>query len=295
MLIGLMPGNRLLRREVHARFGGRQQGGISPSREAPVVMFFTDPATGHQHGYYDGWDADGLFEYVGEGQKGDQKLNQGNGAILNHAAEGRTLEGFLAHGPEVTYLGQFELVDYYLRDAHETADENTIRQVIVFRLRPLTDVPVPMPRTPVTPPATTATVDTVPVEEQHTERSFVTPNREPYEAERAEAALVTRYRRHLQQRGHEVTRLRVVPPGEGAPLYSDLWDETARELIEAKGTVTRDAMRLAVGQLLDYGRFADAKTRTVLVPSRPRPDLISYLAEVGIDVVYPEGDVWVRA
>jgi hypothetical protein len=30
----------------------------------PSVMFFTDPATGHRHGYYDGWDDDGLFNYV---------------------------------------------------------------------------------------------------------------------------------------------------------------------------------------------------------------------------------------
>jgi hypothetical protein len=85
MLPGLEAGNQLTRREVHERFGGRQQGGISPSREAPVVMFFTDPATGHQHGYYDGMDEDGLFNYVGEGQQGDQQFVQGNKAILRPA------------------------------------------------------------------------------------------------------------------------------------------------------------------------------------------------------------------
>src|SRR5262245_54611652 len=111
MLKGLKPGDRLSRREVHERFGGRQQGGISPSREAPAVMFFTDPATGHQHGYYDGTDADGLFNYVGEGQQGDQQFTQGNKAILRHREEGRTIEGFLANGSRVTYLGEFELVD----------------------------------------------------------------------------------------------------------------------------------------------------------------------------------------
>jgi hypothetical protein len=136
-------------------------------------------------------------------------------------------------------------------------------------------------------------VTTVPVEEQHTERSFVTPDREPYEMERVEGALVNRYRRYLQQQGHVVSRLRVVPPGEGAPLYSDLWDETTRELIEAKGSVTRDAMRHAVGQLLDYGRFVNAASRVVLVPTEPRADLLSYLLAVGVRVVYPDGDRWV--
>lgn len=51
MLEGLDVGAELRRQEVHARFGGRRQGGISPSSSTPVVMFFTDPATGHRHGY----------------------------------------------------------------------------------------------------------------------------------------------------------------------------------------------------------------------------------------------------
>jgi hypothetical protein len=293
MLEGLKPGDQLPRREVHARFGGRQQGGISPSREAPVVMFFTDPATGHRHGYYDGWDDDGLWNYVGEGQKGDQRFVQGNKAILRHREDGRSLEGFAATGRDVTYLGQFELVDTYERDAHDTDDKNTLRTVIVFRLRPLNTPPADLPSVPITPPDGPI-VDAVPVEEQHTERSFVAPDREPYEFERTEAALVLRYRRHLQTLGHTVARLRVIPTGEGAPLYSDLWDETTRELVEAKGNVTRDQLRHAVGQLLDYGRFVDARTLSVLVPSRPRPDLIEYVKSVGMDVVYPDDDAWAR-
>jgi hypothetical protein len=293
MLPGLEPGDQLARREVHERYGGRQQGGISPSREAPVVMFFTDPATGHQHGYYDGMDEDGLFNYVGEGQQGDQQFAQGNKAILRHREDGRTLEGFLARGPAVTYLGEFELVDTYMRDAHASGDPTTLRQVIVFRLRPVNELPVTLPPAPIT-PSVLPTVEQVSVEEQHTERAFVTPNREPYELERAEASLVLRFRLYLQSQGHIVTRLRVVPAGEAAPLYSDLWDQTDAELIEAKASVTRDQIRHAVGQLLDYGRFVEARARTVLVPSRPRDDLMAYLRSVDIGVVYPDGDAWTR-
>ena len=293
MLPGLQPGDRLLRRELHERFGGRQQGGISPSREVPSVMFFTDPATGHRHGYYDGWDDDGLFNYVGEGQRGDQRLVQGNKAILNHHHDGRALEGFQASGTSVTYLGSFDLVDYYFTEAHETGSD-LLRQVVVFRLRPQAAVPVALPQVPVTRSAQPR-VQVVPVEEQHTERSFVTPDRDPYELERREAALVHKYREHLRRQGHRVSRLRVVPPGESYPLYSDLWDETALELIEAKGTATRDQLRAAVGQLLDYGRFVDAKHRSVLLPSRPRADLLAYLHAVGVDAIYPNGDDWERA
>jgi hypothetical protein len=292
MLKNLNPGEQLLRRELHERYGGRQQGGIGPSRKAAVILFFTDPAAGHRHGYYDGWDDDGLFNYYGEGQIGDQRLVQGNKAILNHKTDGRTLEGFLARGTTVTYLGTFELVDHYWTEAHESGS-TTIRQVVVFRLRPLNAIPVDLPHVPVS-RADGPRIDTVPVEEQHSERAFVTPDREPYEIERREATLVHRYREHLRRQGHEVRRLRVVPAGESAPLYSDLWDVTGGELVEAKGLVTREQLRSAVGQLLDYGRFVEAKTRTVLVPTRPRPDLLAYLAYAGVSAVYPDGDDWQR-
>ncbi|MPZ60678.1 MAG: restriction endonuclease [Propionibacteriales bacterium] len=293
MLEGLAPGDRLPRREVHARFGGRQQGGIGPSRTSPVVLFFTDPATGHQHGYYDGWDDDGLFNYVGEGQRGDQRLAQGNKAILQHIEDGRTLEGFLADGPMVTYLGEFVLADHYFSEAHESGDPMSLRQVVVFRLRAVGDLPadLPIPTVPMTPRANSR-VDVVPVEERHTERAFVAPDRKPYEAERREAELVHDYRSHLLRMGHEVGRLRVVPPGESAPLYSDLWDETTRTLIEAKGGVTREQIRSAVGQLLDYGRFVENKALAVLVPSEPRADLIAYLSKLNIRLVYPLGERW---
>ncbi|WP_433506052.1 hypothetical protein ACQP04_05915 [Pseudonocardia halophobica] len=293
MLAGLEPGTQLLRREVHERYGGRRQGGIGPSREAPVVLFFTDPASGRQHGYYDGWGPDGTFHYVGEGQRGDQQLTQGNRAILNHVEDGRTLEGFRAEGTSVTYLGEFSLADYYFTDAHETGDVNVLRQVVVFRLKPGGQVPVDLPSLPVPPPSTN-TVTKVPTEERHTERAHVTPTRDPYEAERREAELVQRYRRALDLDGQTVSRLRVVPAGESAPIYSDLWNETTGELIEAKGTVTREALRMAVGQLLDYGRFVNSKRYAVLVPMRPRDDLLAFLAAAGVTAIYPDGARWIR-
>ncbi|GAA3040768.1 hypothetical protein GCM10010464_00400 [Pseudonocardia yunnanensis] len=154
------------------------------------------------------------------------------------------------------------LVDHYFTDAHETEDNAALRQVVVFRLRPKNKVTVDLPHLPFT-PEPRPIVDVLAVEEQHTERAYISPDREPYEAERREATLVGRYRDYLQSQGHQVSRLRVLPPGESRPLYSDLWDETTGELVEAKGTVTRDHLRQAVGQLLDYGRFADAKTHAI--------------------------------
>ncbi len=194
----------------------------------------------------------------------------------------------------MTYLGEFELVDHRFSEAHESGDPNTMRQVVVFRLRPKGDLPVDLPKVPVT--AKTATrVDRVPVEERHTERAFVAPDRKPYEAERRESQLVHRYRTWLLARAHDVDRLRILPPNESSPLYCDLWDETSRELIEAKGVVTREGLRMAVGQLIDYSRFVADARLVCLVPDRPRDDLIEYLRAAQITVVYPHGDDnWVQ-
>ncbi|EHR63194.1 hypothetical protein [Saccharomonospora cyanea] len=289
MLPGLKPGDVLPRREVHDRYGGSRQGGIAPSSRTNVVLFFTNPAIGHRHGYYDGWGGDGLFHYVGEGQQGDQQLVRKNKSIAEHHRTGRTLEGFRADGKLVQYLGEFKLIDHYFTDAHETNDPSVLRQVIVFRLQPRNEVPVELPNLPLR-PKLKPRIDVVPVEEKFTERAFVTPDREPFELERRESVLVHHYRTYLENEGHTVRRLRIIPPGESRPLYSDLWDETTKELIEAKSSVTRDQLRLAVGQLFDYGRFVDARKRTILVPSRPREDLLNYLRSTSIGVTYLDDD-----
>jgi hypothetical protein len=108
------------------------KGGIDPAQEKRIVHFFNDPLTGHRHGYCDGWGEDGFYHYYGAGQRGDQTLGGRNGSILSHREMGRSLEGYLGSGGVVTYLGEFEVVDYYFTEAHETGDVAAIRQVVVF-------------------------------------------------------------------------------------------------------------------------------------------------------------------
>ena len=102
MLDNLHPGEQLLRRELHECYGGRQQGGIGPSRKTPVILFFTDPAAGHR--------------------------------------TATTTVG--------TTTGE----------AHESGS-TTVRQVVVFRLRPLNAIPVDLPVSRADGPR----IDTVPV------------------------------------------------------------------------------------------------------------------------------------
>lgn len=53
-------------------------------------------------------------------------------------------------------------------------------------------------------------------------------------------------------------------------------------------------IRMAVGQLLDYGRFVSASSMAGAGGSRPRADLLAYLAARGVAAVYPTADGWTR-
>lgn len=60
-------------------------------------------------------------------------------------------------------------------------------------------------------------------------------------------------------------------------------------LVEAKGAVTREALRMAIGQLADYSRFLPESIRVVLVPEEPRADPLALVESVGVTVVWPSG------
>ena len=286
----LEPNQSLSRVELHQRFGGRRQGGISPSAQTSNVFIFYDPKTGHQHGYYDEWRADGCLHYTGEGQHGDQVMKSGNATILNHKAEGRTLRVFQGARGVVRYEGEFEIdeAEPYIRtDAPET-NNGPLRQVIVFRLRPV-GFEAPEPHSKLDKVLSGPAREDVAIEQQETEKAYVNPSREPYEAERREQKLVLALEEHLVGLGHTVNRQRLLPSGEARPIITDLFDVTTGTLVEAKGTVERNAIRMAIGQLCDYRRLfrpGEVKNMAALFPSEPRPDLCDLLSEQGIVVIH---------
>jgi hypothetical protein len=288
---GLKPGVVIRRVDLHERYGGSRQGGISPSRSTPNVLLFSDPKSGARHGYTDGWQADGFFHYTGEGQRGDQEVRGGNLAILGAHEKHRAIRLFRGSGGNVEYIDEF-LTDkqrpYYTTDAPETGG-GPIRSVIVFRLRPVTITP-PVVEPSVRLPAT-ALVERVPVEANNVERMYVEPAREEYEAERRESGLVQKLKSYLEAKGRTVQRLRIQPPGEAKPLFCDLYASDLDLLVEAKGSVDRQSIRMAIGQLIDYRRFTRGNTRcAVLLPSRPRDDLRALVESAGFELIYPTGD-----
>ncbi len=297
----LLPGETIERETLQDRYGGRTNGRIGPSTRSPNVLLFSEPARDEPRGHFDGWRADGCFHYTGEGQRGDQQMKSGNAAIAEHARTGRALRLFLGARGRVAYEGEFGLAPdrpFYTTDAPEARD-GPIRNVIVFRLRPL-DMP-PKPSSCALDRVAGAgvgavgpAVEDVAVEERWTEVAFVAPSHEAGQAERAAQALVAAFREHLLRQGHDVSRLKIVPPGEAKPLFADLIDRSTNTLFVAKGTVERGAIRMAVGQLLDYRRFVQPTPRlAVLLPTEPREDLREFLKSAGVEIVWRKGKKFV--
>jgi hypothetical protein len=99
-----------------------------------------------------------------------------------------------------------------------------------------------------------------------------------------ESQLVKRYEKSLN---HPLTQV-AVRLGSGERLVADAFDEAANLLVEAKATSTRQDIRMAIGQLMDYRRhLAPRNSRLgVLVPNRPSDDLLDLLRKQKIQVIY---------
>ena len=119
--------------DIHRRFRGQEQGGISTPKDHALIFLFTG-GTGKTYGYEDKWLPDGKFWYFGEGRQGDMQMKGGNRAIAEHARTGESLHLFeyvkIGH---VRYKGEFHCEGFHYQEALDV-DGNS-RQAIVFELR----------------------------------------------------------------------------------------------------------------------------------------------------------------
>ncbi|WP_436528588.1 hypothetical protein [Actinoplanes sp. HUAS TT8] len=303
------------RKQNAAKYGGGTMGGIEPSRTSDNVFVYSDPSKAVRHGYnYDGWDPDDeIFMYTGDGRTGDQTLTGGNKSIYEHRQTGKALRLFIADGvvpgtgtKTHVYLGEFELDEHlpYTLERSE-GDDGRDREVFVWRLRPAgtdyvrrdKDVSDLATEDPAQAKASNVDVDepdtgqpgtsvNVPLE-QSAKDSFEVSATAARTAFKRENGLVERYRKHLEAELHEVQRRKITPAGQLVSLFTDLYDITAGELYEAKGTARRDDVRMAIGQLFDYRRRMPVDTHlTVLLPGRPSADVLDLIHSVGFSCVY---------
>ncbi|WP_405409792.1 hypothetical protein [Streptomyces decoyicus] len=320
--VDLVPGMITTRAALRASFGGSNQGGIVPIVDAKMVLVFSDPAAGAQHGYtFDGQVEDDeqgpLYLYTGAGSTGNQQLSGMNGALLRHAEMGRTVHLFVADGyvpgtgtVRQRYIGQVIVdTEQPYEERWSTSNSDTQRLLYVFRFRPApgsrlaltgaellqpapdtTVLEVPVPDAPQAAGTTSTAVTT----EQHTtDETTANISGGPITVRRREGLLTTAFEARLEQAGHVFHRHQITVQGEPGSLMTDVYDATDNVLYEAKGRSRRSDVRMAIGQLLDYRRHIDVPPGlrlAVLLPEEPSADVRSLLATENIHLVVRSGE-----
>src|SRR5437867_2569809 len=126
------------RRDIHAHFGGQEQGGMITPADHKLIFLVTG-SSGRQLGYEDRWSEDGSsFFYFGEGQAGDMKFTKGNLALRDHVSHGEDVHLFeevLTKKRYVRDRGQMVCTGFDWVDAPDT--QHNMRKAILFELVPL--------------------------------------------------------------------------------------------------------------------------------------------------------------
>jgi len=127
-----VKGKSYIRRDLHDRYGGQEQTGISTPAEYPMIFLFTSKK-GEKFGYRDGWTKEGVFLFFGEGRGGDMSFTRGNRAVRDHIQDGKDLFLFeYVDQGVVRFVDQMLYVGYELRAAQDI--NNNLRTAIVFEL-----------------------------------------------------------------------------------------------------------------------------------------------------------------
>lgn len=126
--------------------------------------------------------------------------------------------------------------------------------------------------------------------EAHNSATFERTGSGPTTAERRESDLVKRFEHHLRLEGRMVARYRLRAKGQVCWMYTDTYIVADYELVEAKSSASRAAVREAIGQLFDYRRLLAPTPRqlTVLLPNKPVDDLLDLLVGIGVSCVWEE-------
>jgi hypothetical protein len=79
-------------------------------------------------------------------------------------------------------------------------------------------------------------------------------------------------------------------------MECDAWEDDRQNLIEAKGSVSREDIRMAVGELFHYaflGReICNQPNLAVLLPKYPSDDYVKWLASIDIKIIWRKGQAF---
>lgn len=302
----IAPGTTLLRREIHERFGGNPQSGISSSAQTNNIFVFSDPEVGKQFGYdkHEGKHEDGSYRYTGEGQVGDQSpTSAGNAALMTADKKDKAIRLFIKQGTSATYIGEYTLGEPGHRVERALDRDKNERDVLVFNLMPVSQE-AHLPKTgragkgqlgPLL-SNRSSTSDWQPPNDG----TINVPGKDTPVGDttisRKEMRLQSDYGKWLQSKGMIVQRLSIPIDNGSVTMFPDLFNATDHQVVEAKKSSGRQFVREAIGQVLDYcnnlrhcDNPIDAKP-VILLPARPAEDLLRLCAQLDIKVVCRESD-----
>jgi 5-methylcytosine-specific restriction enzyme A len=130
--------------DIHQKYGGNPQSGISASAKTPFIFIFSGK-TGNKHGYKDAWESKNIFSYTGEGQSGDMEFTKGNLALRDHLQNGKRVflfESTIKGGP-VRFVDEVQFYDVGYFETHDNSGKT--RQGIKFFLKRRSAVIAPPP------------------------------------------------------------------------------------------------------------------------------------------------------
>ena len=286
----MQVGDQMKRQALQKLVGGSQQSGMTSCLDGAEYMIFHDKKVSKEFGYdkWEGWQVDGQFTYTGQGVKGDQTLKSvGNSGIIKAFESGRAIRLIESENTIATYIGEFVLGEPYYEIQKALDVEKKIRNVYVFNLVPVGKVLHP------------AVHHKNAFLNDYEVTSWVAPNDSAVEIEFAnrifghmeqlEHTLQTEFGNFLISSNELVKNIEFSIEGQKGKLRPDFWLPDRNLVVEAKVSTSRDYVRQAIGQVLDYQNLAKQNglnpDAAILLPGLPSEDLVSLLSTLGIRLV----------
>lgn len=283
-------GQTIAKKAIHQLLGGSDQHGMTSCLNGSQFLVFHNETVGKEFGYdrWEGWQADGSFHYTGQGVHGDQKFTRSNKSLLKMANEGRPIHLFRTakKSSPYVYVGLVSLGDpqFVLRTAPDKSGAD--RQVIVFHLLPIGHVDVPPIEVA---DCTVEILESIWIPPLADPIFPTRPSMIPAQIDLEEMKLQTRFGDYLKAKGESVKTISISISGQNGIFKPDFYLETRNWIVEAKPSASREYVRLAIGQVLDYSHLLEKsgnkKEPAILLPMSPPNDLVELISRLNIHLI----------
>ena len=287
-------GSELTKSKIHQLLGGSDQHAMTSCMKGKSFLLFHDPKTGKKYGYdtWEGQNADGSFSYTGQGVVGDQKMTRSNLGLMKASEKGHPIHFFKR--PEIgkprdkknayTYAGEVILGSPPYRTESALDSHKNLRKVFVFNLLPVglnllqenPDSKIEIETSVWTAPSTQSSFN-------------VQPQKTPLSIEYDEFKLQNRFLSFVNSIDEIAQQKTIKISNQKGSLRPDFYLEKSKIVIEAKTNSTREYVRLAIGQVLDYQNLLlnedKQVTPGILLPQLPAKDLVDLCSRLGIIII----------